>query len=347
MDTLRLFLPITKVDEEKRLVYGTLADEAPDHAGEVFDYASSKPHFVSWSGEFEKLTDGKSLGNVRAMHNTVAAGKLTSIEFGDDAKKIEAVAKIVDDAEWKKCLEGIYTGFSVGGKYEKRWQDGKFVRYTARPHEVSLVDKPCIPTATFSMIKADGTTEARPFKVVPLEEQVELLKAEIVTLKTLIASRDEAESTEVKAMLEKIEALRKTMAEITDEMVKGHSKDTLSKIQGIHDHATGLGAKCATEKADMAEDLKKVQTEKDEALAKVATLTTERDDLKKQVDTLTAENKKLAETPEPPKGVTKVIGKADDAPVVDKEAEAMKKAEEAKDPAAMVKAIHSNPRMLG
>ena len=115
MSTLNLFVPITKVDAAKRLVYGQLASAAKDHADEIFDYATSKPHFEKWSSDIAKSTDGKSVGNVRAMHGKVAAGKLTDIAFNDEAQAIEGCAKIIDDAEWNKVLEGVYTGFSIGG----------------------------------------------------------------------------------------------------------------------------------------------------------------------------------------------------------------------------------------
>ena len=167
MDDLNLFIPITKVDAEKRLVYGVATAELPDVSGELCDYASTKPLYQKWSANFEKVTDGKSLGNLRAMHGSVAAGKLVDIAFNDDAKKIEICGKVVDDGEWNKVLEGVYTGFSQGGKYIKRWPDpdnAKLTRYTAEPIEVSLVDNPCLPEATFSVIKADGSTELRKFK---------------------------------------------------------------------------------------------------------------------------------------------------------------------------------------
>jgi len=57
------------------------------------------------------------------MHGPVAAGKLTDIAFDDDAKRITVAAKIVDDDEWRKVQEGVYTGFSQGGRYVKRWPD--------------------------------------------------------------------------------------------------------------------------------------------------------------------------------------------------------------------------------
>jgi hypothetical protein len=164
---LKLFVPIVKIDAAKRLVYGIVTAEAPDALGEVCDYASTKPHYQTWSQKFAAATDGKSFGNLRAMHGSIAAGKLVDIAFNDDARRIEICGKVVDDAEWQKVEEGVYTGFSQGGRYVRRWtdpDDPKLMRYTAEPTEVSLVDHPCLPDATFAVIKADGSTEARRFK---------------------------------------------------------------------------------------------------------------------------------------------------------------------------------------
>jgi hypothetical protein len=69
------------------------------------------------------------------------------------------VADIVDDNEWNKVLKGVYTGFSIGGSYAKKWTDPvekSAKRYTAKPSEVSIVDVGCNPDATFCMVKADG-----------------------------------------------------------------------------------------------------------------------------------------------------------------------------------------------
>ena len=164
MSALRMFIPITKVNAARRLVYGLATAETEDRAGEICDYASTKPFYEKWSKEIAKATAGKSYGNLRAMHGPVAAGKVTEITFNDQAKQIEICAKVVDDAEWAKVLEGVYTGFSQGGVYERRWTDADgSTRYTASPNEISLVDFPCLPQATFEMIKADGTSEQRRF----------------------------------------------------------------------------------------------------------------------------------------------------------------------------------------
>jgi hypothetical protein len=167
VNNMTIFIPITKIDAARRLVYGVVTAEAPDVAGEVCDYASTKPLYQQWSQKFADATDGRSLGNLRAMHGSVAAGKLVEIAFNDQKKRIEICGKVVDDAEWAKVEEGVYTGFSQGGRYLKRWTDPaepQLVRYTAEPLEVSLVDHPCLPEATFAVIKADGTTELRKFK---------------------------------------------------------------------------------------------------------------------------------------------------------------------------------------
>ena len=166
-DDMQIFVPITKVDTAKRLVYGVVTAETPDMLGEVCDYASTKPLYQKWSQKFADATEGKSFGNLRAMHSNIAAGKLVGIAFNDEQKRIEICGKVVDDVEWQKVEEGVYTGFSQGGRYRKRWPDPdepKFTRYTAEPVEVSLVDHSCLPEATFAVVKADGSTELRKFK---------------------------------------------------------------------------------------------------------------------------------------------------------------------------------------
>jgi hypothetical protein len=168
---LELFLPLAKVDIDRRLVTGVATAEAPDRCGEICDYASSKPYFEKWSAEALTASGGKSMGAVRAMHGKVAAGKLTDIAFDDEGKRVVVAAKIVDDEEWRKVTEGVYTGFSQGGRYVKRWPDEEtgLTRYTAEPQEISLVDLPCLPGATFEVVKG-GVVEKRAFAVAEREK---------------------------------------------------------------------------------------------------------------------------------------------------------------------------------
>ena len=161
----RVFVPIQKVDQSKHEVWGLATIEEPDASGEVMDYASSKPLFQEWSETAQKRSQGKSWGNLRSMHQNVAAGKLIDIKFDDARKAIPIGTKVTNPNEWDQVQEGVYTGFSVGGRYEKRWYDNSngLMRYTARPAEISLVDAPCVPDATFQMIKDDGSMELRKF----------------------------------------------------------------------------------------------------------------------------------------------------------------------------------------
>lgn len=162
-----LFAPIVKVDEAQRLVFGRITQEVVDYADEILDYEKSKPYFEAWSAKIAKDSGGASLGNVRVMHQPKVGGVLKEIIFNDDEKAIDCVAKIIDDGEWLKVLEGGYTGFSMGGHYVSTEADPVnegVVRFVADPVEVSIVDSPCVPTAVFSMIKANGATETMKFK---------------------------------------------------------------------------------------------------------------------------------------------------------------------------------------
>ena len=157
------FIPLMKIDVERRLVIGRAAQEVPDRTKEIMDYASAKPAFEKWSQGFVDATGGLSKGNVRVMHGTSVAGKIVDLQFDDATKSVDVVAHIVDNNEWEKCLKGVYTGFSMGGGYARKWADGDLTRYTPDVRELSLVDLPCIPTARFAeLVKADGMVEQLP-----------------------------------------------------------------------------------------------------------------------------------------------------------------------------------------
>ena len=211
MTSLSLFLPLAKVDLDQRIVTGVATAETPDRSGEICDYASSKPFFEKWSAEAVAASGGKSLGAVRAMHGRVAAGKLTDIAFDDDLKRIVVAAKIVDDDEWLKVCEGVYTGFSQGGRYVKRWPDPEtnLTRYTAEPHEISLVDLPCLPDATFEVVK-DGVVEKRAFAP----------RADLATLTAGATEPDGEAGTDARAWRESSEAFYKAAHDLADAAIR-------------------------------------------------------------------------------------------------------------------------------
>jgi hypothetical protein len=161
-DALSIFVPISKFDEEKGIAWGYAAEEAPDRAGEILDFEQSKPSFTAWSESQKVASGGKSLGNVRLMHTTQAVGKVNHLEFLDDEKRVFVGIEITNEQARKDAAAGVLTGFSIGGNYAKKWKDGNLVRYVPTIQEISLVDRPCMPGATFTAVKADGVTEERP-----------------------------------------------------------------------------------------------------------------------------------------------------------------------------------------
>lgn len=161
----QFFAPISKINKKTREVSGILALEVKDKAGEIMDYDASKPYFESWSKGIQKGSGGKSVGNLRLMHDPVIAGKFTEITFNDDKKQIEVVSKVSNDTAWNHVLEGEVTGFSIQGDYIWRKKDAvqKARRYAVRPVEGSLVDNPCMYGADFTEITENGEAVARKF----------------------------------------------------------------------------------------------------------------------------------------------------------------------------------------
>lgn len=158
MDRFRKFIPFWKIDEAKREVYGLVTAQIPDKEDEVCDYPSTLPYYKAVAEEMGKATDGANIMPLREMHQLSAVGKGTQLVGHDDTKEILMGFKVVDDNAWKKVVERVYTGFSQGGDYVRKWIQDGMQYYTAKPSEVSLVDNPCLGAARF-VIKADGTMQ--------------------------------------------------------------------------------------------------------------------------------------------------------------------------------------------
>ncbi|MFA5999207.1 MAG: HK97 family phage prohead protease [Candidatus Babeliales bacterium] len=154
---LHITIPITKVDEEQRMVYGYATVEELDSHGEIITYEASKKAFSNW------------IGNIREMHQDIAVGKAIDIEFDDDAKGVWIGAKISESTDgenaWTKVKEGVLAGFSIGGrvndcKMTQMMIDGKKKMVNVIDDydlgETSLVDNPAVASATFQIIKSKG-----------------------------------------------------------------------------------------------------------------------------------------------------------------------------------------------
>lgn len=164
-----LFVPIVKIDEDQRVVIGRATVEEIDSQGEVVSFEASKAAFETWTKQFEKATDGESLGNIREMHQSWAAGKVTAWDAEKQDKSILIATKIVDDDAWLKAKERVYTGFSIGGNPTEEGIeefDGQKVNVIRAYDlvEVSLVDNPASPSSTFNVVK-EGSPSSRPLSM--------------------------------------------------------------------------------------------------------------------------------------------------------------------------------------
>ena len=148
----RLVIPITKVDEEKRLVKGVATGELLDAHGQVVDYDSAKKCMEAWKG------------NIREMHQPIAAGRAVAIEFDDVAKEITVTAYISKGAAdtWAKILDGTLRDYSIGGKAIKKTEKvaGKDVERLIMQSigELSVVDAGAYPNSGLAIVKMDGDT---------------------------------------------------------------------------------------------------------------------------------------------------------------------------------------------
>lgn len=139
-DEFKIFIPFEKKDKDKRLVYGYASTEALDSQGEV----------VKKEAIEEALPDYMKFGNIREMHQHSAVGKAVSATV--DEKGLFLGSKIVDDNAWKKVKEGVYAGYSIGGKIVEKIQNEI---HKLKLTEISLVDRPANPEAVFTLVKRD------------------------------------------------------------------------------------------------------------------------------------------------------------------------------------------------
>ena len=161
-ENVRLSLPFSKVDKEKRIVSGFASLDNLDKQNDIVTAEASMKAFA------------KFRGNIREMHQPSAIGKMVSFKedkyFDPESKKFYSgvfvsayVSKGAQDA-WEKVLDGTYTGFSIGGRMNK-WDDAYDEKADAQIRiikeydlvELSLVDSPANQFANImSVEKVDG-----------------------------------------------------------------------------------------------------------------------------------------------------------------------------------------------
>ena len=161
-DNVRLSMPFSKVDQERRIVSGFATLDNVDKQADIVTTEASVKAFK------------KFRGNIREMHQPLSVGKMVNFKeekfFDADTKKfysgVFVSAYISKGAQntWEKVLDGTLSGFSIGGKMNK-WDDGydetmdKSIRIIKDYDlvELSLVDNPANQFANIlSVEKVDG-----------------------------------------------------------------------------------------------------------------------------------------------------------------------------------------------
>jgi phage head maturation protease len=138
---MRFYWPIAKVDAEQRMVWGYASTEAADEQGET----------VSRDALAAALDDYMRFANIREMHQPSAVGIAKEAELDD--KGLYLGAKIVDADAWAKIVEGVYKGFSIGGRVTSRDPADRTVITGLALTEISVVDRPANPEAVFDCWK--------------------------------------------------------------------------------------------------------------------------------------------------------------------------------------------------
>ena len=161
-DNVRLSMPFSKVDKERRTVSGFATLDNLDKQNDIVTPEASLNAFK------------KFRGNIREMHQPIAVGKMVSFKedkyFDPETKKMYSgiyvstyISKGAQDT-WEKVLDGTLSGFSIGGKMNK-WDDGYDENMDSKVRiikdydlvELSLVDTPANQFANIiSVEKVDG-----------------------------------------------------------------------------------------------------------------------------------------------------------------------------------------------
>jgi hypothetical protein len=138
---------------------GVMAALEPDGDREIINWSGTVAAVRDWSAAQAQASGGKSYGNIRGQHDgQQAIGKLVEPPIIDEKRKLIIVhGKVVDPTAKELLQEGVYTGLSIGGAYaSKRPLPNGLTEYIPALSELSLVDKPCSPSALLTVTRADG-----------------------------------------------------------------------------------------------------------------------------------------------------------------------------------------------
>jgi len=163
-DNVRLSMPISKVDVERRIVSGFATLDNVDKQSDIVTAEASMNAF------------SKFRGNIREMHQPTAVGKMVNFKedkyFDPETKRfysgVYVSAYVSKGAQntWEKVLDGTLSGFSIGGRMNK-WDDGYDSKSDSKIRiikdydlvELSLVDNPANQFASILSVEKNESGE--------------------------------------------------------------------------------------------------------------------------------------------------------------------------------------------
>lgn len=150
MSLKHLYGKIQKVTEQSD---GTVLVEGIAQAEE----RDSVKELIRASAMRKAVPEFMKFANIREMHQPIAAGKAISCTV-DDAGVTHLTALVIDAGSVAKVKAGVLQGFSIGGTVLKRDAADKSIIDELDLTEISLVDRPCLPTAVFGLCKIEKPT---------------------------------------------------------------------------------------------------------------------------------------------------------------------------------------------
>jgi len=338
-DDVRLSMPFSKVDQERRIVSGFATLDNVDKQNDIVTTEASL-------GAFSKFR-----GNIREMHQPSAVGRMVSFKedkyFDPDTKKFYSgvyvsayISKGAQDT-WEKVLDGTYTGFSIGGKMLK-WDDAYDEKMDSQIRiikeydlvELSLVDSPANQFANIlSVEKVGGADVLKGDSVAELENVFWDSESGLVIL-----SEKESENHPLSGVsMKNIGFVEKTDAEKTD------------MIKFLVDSAKGMNLSKMTEEVSPMTDTTENLTEKSDEVVEEVEVAPEADVETEAVEIVEEDAEKADSVDDAPEAEAEVekadaaeadVEKADDAESDVEKADAVEVEEVAKsDDAAVVEAV--------
>ena len=244
-DNVRLSMPFSKVDKERRIVSGFATLDNIDRQDDIVTTEASLKAFA------------KFRGNIREMHQPISVGKMVAFKeekyFDTETNKFYSgvfvsayVSKGAQDT-WEKVLDGTLSGFSIGGRMNK-WDDAydEKVEKTIRVIkdydlvELSLVDNPANQFANIMSIeKVDG---------------VDMVKGDIANLDIENVFWDEESGLVVLSKDDSVtnpvgDGILKNIG-----FVESNDDEKTQMIKFLVDSAKGIDAKITKEASPMTEE---------------------------------------------------------------------------------------------